>query len=71
LVAGDFFVKREELRHILRISFANFTTNVLRGYVFSPGELHYSKKRKAVLFPVPLWECYFVFQFFENSFLKI
>jgi hypothetical protein len=54
LVAVDFFVKPEELRHVPSTSFANFATNVLRGYVFSPGELHYSKKSKAVLFPVPL-----------------
>jgi hypothetical protein len=71
LVAGDFFVKPEELRHVPRISFANFATNVLRSYVFIPGELHYSKESKAALSRVPLWECYFIFEFFELSFLKI
>jgi hypothetical protein len=71
LVAGDFFIEREELRHVPRISFANFTTNVLGRYVFRPGELHYSTKSKAVHFQVPIWYCYFIFEFFENSFLNI
>jgi hypothetical protein len=66
LVTGDFFVIPEELRHVPKTSFANFATNVLRSHVFIPGELHYTKKSYAVLFPVPLWEC-----FLFSNFLKI
>jgi hypothetical protein len=50
LIAGDLFVKPKELRHVPRTPFANFATNILRGYVFSTGELHFSKKSKAVYF---------------------
>ena len=52
LVAGEFFVQPEELRHVPRTSFANFPTNVLRGSIFSPEELHYNKQSKAINFTV-------------------
>jgi hypothetical protein len=65
------FVKPEELRHVPRTSFVKFATNVLRGYVFIPGELHYSKKSKNVLFRVPLWECYFIFEFLKIRFKNL
>ena len=52
LVAGDFFVQPEELRHVPRTSLANFPTNVLRGSIFIPEELLYSKASKAINFTI-------------------
>jgi hypothetical protein len=50
LVAGDFFVKSEELCNVPSALFANFPPHILRCSIFSPGELLYIKESKAIHF---------------------
>jgi hypothetical protein len=68
LAAGDFVLKPKVLRHVPGTSFVN-PCHVLRGYICSRRELHYSKNSNAVTFTSTCLGI--LLYFFENSFLKI